>query len=452
VTPFRFVLGATTLWFGAQAVKDSAGRVVTLGWPVRMALLLIAGGLVLQAGWWVHHHVAWPFTFPRRVRRAMVQLGLVQRDGTTTRYPRLHRKSRSGGVWYLQFRMPVAASSERVNANRLALMERLDCSLRVWSDRGKLHIRAGRHPLPTVHLLSEAAPRTAMLPLTVHLGIGREGRLDTSIANWPHGRIGGTTGGGKTEVLRSLIMQCARQHSPGELQMVLVDFKAVDMWTFAALPHLRWPVVDEHDQAAAVLSELADEQIRRRDLMKGRAKDIDDWSNRQLGESMPRVLVVIDEFADLYPKDADSGEQRKAREAAWAATSSLTRMGRAFGIHVIIATQRPDHDVLPGQIRANTPVTVALYCANEFNSYILLGQGNAAASRLPCHPDGRPLAGRAIFQRSQSYEVQFQAAYTPADEIEREVAGICARYAQHPAIRPAPQTVIALPHGSREVS
>lgn len=405
---------------------------------VALALLSIASGSALLGGWWVWHHVAWPGTFPWRTLRVMVQLGLV---GKAMEQPRLHRKNREGHVWRLAWTMPVGVHSGKVEAQRVALEEALDCSLRVHFDRGRLHMHMGRGQIPDYVDLREAPPARPGAVLPVVLGKDRGGWLTADVAAWPHGLVGGTTGGGKTALVQALVLQLAEAFTPDRLRLVLVDLKGgVDMAVFDHLPHLLWPIVGRHGDAAAVLSDLAQEQVRRQDQLRGRAKDVGAWNQRYPGEWLPYVLVVIDEWADLWPKEAPTKEERAEREVAWAAASALTRMGRASGIHAIIATQRPDADVLPGQIRANCPFKVALRCANEWNSYVLLGQGNAAAYRLP----GR--RGLAIMQ-ADGVEERFQAVHLPADEIAEAVQEIRSRYAPRPPLEPAVQAVRTLPQG-----
>lgn len=448
-----------------------------------LAWLCIVAGAGLVCGFWVYHHVAWPFTFPWRMRRAMVHLGLVAtksaRPGSVRpgllalavyailvwllghtlaavspwlevatwvvaggalvmvlapraggHQPKLHRKRRDGQVWHLVWRMPTGTNT-RVEGHRAELEAALDCSLRVWPDGGKLHMRAGRGEVPEVHMLADAE-RSDAGGITVHLGRSREGQLNSDISAWPHAVVGGTSGGGKSACVQSIVLQVAQTHSPDEVQLVLVDLKgAVDMAVFDGLPHLRWPVIGRHGVAAAALAELVIEQERRQDQLRGVTDKLSEWNRRFPDQALPSVIVVIDEFADLLPKDAATKEEKTEREAAWASVSTLTRMGRASGIHVIIATQRPDADVLPGQIRSNCPVKIAFYCADEFHSGILLGPGNAGAARLPCRLDGQPLPGRAIFKWGR--EVPFQAAHMPADDIARAVQELRGRYAPLPA-------------------
>jgi DNA translocase FtsK/SpoIIIE-like protein len=370
----------------------------------------------------------------------MLQLGLVGKDGEPLS---LQRQSRRGHVWHLVYRAPVGVTAGKVDQQRVAVEEALDCSIAVHAEGGRLHIRVGRARIPEHHRLQDA-PVPGAGGLVVHLGVGREGALRADLTRPPHTLIGGTSGGGKTALVQSIVLQLAQRYGPGELQLVLGDLKgAVDMSVFDALPHLRWPVIGRHDEAAAALTELVGEQERRQDQLRGaRCPNVGEWNVRHPMARLAYIVCVIDEFADLLPKEAPTKEERAEREAAWAAVSSLTRMGRASGIHVIVATQRPDADVLPGQIRANCGRVIAFRCSNEYNSGILLGPGNAAAMRLADR------SGLAIHRTDR--EIQFQAAYIAAAEIEREVQALRTRWRPLPGLRPAPKPAISLPHGSME--
>lgn len=413
-----------------------------------LAVLTILSGLSLLLAVYAHHHVAWPFTFPWRVRRAMVHVGLVRRiPKAPDEKPKLRRKSHKGQLWTLVWKMPAGIHSGKVDANRQALEEHLDAAIEVYPERGKLVMRLGRETIPDeLHLRELSLPTGG--ELRVILGASRMGPLSVDIAEVPHLLIGGTSSAGKSALVQSMVVQLVRAKSPAELQLVFSDLKGgVDAAVFDALPHLRWPVAGRHEEAAAHLVELVQEQEARQDMIRGHVANLGEWNRRYPDRRLPYIVAVIDEFADLLPKDAATKEERVAREAAWAAVSSLTRMGRASGIHVLIATQRPDADVLPGQIRANCNVKIALACATEFNSYIMLGQGNAAATKLPSRADGKPWPGRCIYQWGRR-ELECQAAYMPAAEIEAEVAKLRELYAPRPGL--ATGSVIAL-QGAGEV-
>lgn len=421
------------------------------GGRARLAMVSAAAALLILLALWVHHRVVWPGTFPHRARRVMVELGLVGRGGEP---PRLARKRRQRAshplplgrrlrrwlrppVWHLQWRAPAGVTVARVQAVQDAIEEHLDCSLRVWVDRGMLHTSLGRGRLPDVHELAAVAHEPAPGDLVVHLGQSREGPLDCDLTRPPHTLIGGTSGGGKTALVQSIVLQLARRYGPDALNLVLIDLKGgVDMAVFERLPHLRWPPAGDPDEAAAQLADLVAEQKRRQAELRGHAKDLASWNRRYPDRRRPYIVAVVDEFAELLPKDAARGPERDAREAAWAAVSSLARMGRASGIHVILATQRPDHEVVTGQTRANCGRVVALQCATIWNSEVLLGAGHRAAAHLPERP------GLAIYKLG-GHETLVQLAYAEADDIALEIEELARRHGERPGLgSPAPEDAL----------
>ena len=394
-----------------------------------LALLAIASGLGLIVAVWVRHHVAWYGTFPHSMRKTMVQLGLVRRiAGRPDEKPRLVRKGRKGDIWELSWKAPVGVTSEKVLANRAAIEEALDCSLECWSERGLLHMRVGVAPIPDFHALEDGKASTKGA-LVVHLGMGREGSLEADLSDPPHTLIGGTSGRGKSTLLQSVIVQLAQRYDPSYVQFLLVDLKgAVDMSTFDGLPHLYCPVVGRLEDAAAELQGLVEEQARRQDMLRTlRCPNIGEYNRSvpQLEQRLPYIVVVIDEFAELLPKGW-KGKEYDMRTACWNAVSSLARMGRASGIHALLATQRPDADVVDPQTRANCGRVIATRCTTKFNSEVLLGPGNTAAWRLADRP------GLAVYRVAR--EVQVQLAYMPAADVEAAVQELRLRYGMRPGL------------------
>lgn len=408
-----------------------------------VTVVTILAGLGLIAAVWIRHHIAWYRTFPWRMRRAMVQAGLVRRlPGRPDEKPKLVRKNRDGDIWKLAWKVPVGVTSEGVLAKRAAIEEHLDCSLDCWPDGGLLHMRVGTARIPELHLLADAGSPRLDGALVVHLGMSREGQLDADLTRPPHTLIGGTSGQGKSALVQSLVLQAAQRYTPQQVQVVLTDLKgAVDLSIYDGLPHLRCPIIGRTLDAAAELTDVVAEQVRRQDMLRAiHCPNIAEWNrlHAQSEQRLPYILVVIDEFAELLPKGA-KGQARDERQAAWDAVSEITRMGRASGVHAIIATQRPDADVIDPQTRANCGRVIATLCATKFNSEVLLGPGNTAAWRLADRE------GLAIHRRGNR-ETMVQLAYTPAAEIEAVVQGLRLRYGLRPGL-PAVAPVAVLPNG-----
>lgn len=212
----------------------------------------------------------------------------------------------------------------------------------------------------------------------------------------PHILIAGTTGSGKSVLLNSMICSILARNTPGGLQMVMIDPKQVEMTAYERLPHLARPIITSVNDAVSALDGICSEMDRRYTALRN--NDV-----RQLSERpslFPRLAVVIDELADLMIVGKKRVEASIVR---------IAQLGRAAGIHLIIATQRPSVAVVTGLIKANIPTKIALTMASGTDSVTVLGHGGA-----------EKLTGRgdAIIKTPDSVvERRFQAAYTPDADI-----------------------------------
>ena len=189
-----------------------------------------------------------------------------------------------------------------------------------------------------------------------------------NIAKLPHLLIAGTTGSGKSVCTNSLIISLLYKASPEEVRLIMVDPKMVELGIYNGIPHLLIPVVTDPKKAAGALQWAVTEMMKRyrmfaevgvRDLASYNAK-----AARTEGmEKMPQVVVVIDELADLMLVAAKEVEESICRVA---------QMGRASGMHLIIATQRPSADVITGLMKANIPSRIAFAVASAMESRIIL--------------------------------------------------------------------------------
>jgi S-DNA-T family DNA segregation ATPase FtsK/SpoIIIE len=238
------------------------------------------------------------------------------------------------------------------------------------------------------------------------VGYGRTGKVWVDLTELPHLLLGGTTGSGKSVFLRQVLVRLVLDHGPEELVLVLIDLKGgMEFQLFRGLPHLMGPVVSDMPQFWPAMDAVVAELERRMAIFsEAGVVSLRDWNERHPADRKPYILVAIDEYGELSLPGAESstGEARAQRpaKAAHAAVSRIARLGRACGIHLIACTQRPDNDVMPGQIKAQLPATVALKTRGEVNSHILLGDRNDGAARLA------PYKGRAVFQWETEEEVQ----------------------------------------------
>lgn len=242
--------------------------------------------------------------------------------------------------------------------------------------------------------------------LVFGVGYGRTGPVWVDLAKVPHMLVGGTPGSGKSVFLRQVLVRMVLDHEPAALQLLLIDLKGgMEFYLFRGLPHLMVPVVSDLPHLGPAMEAVLAELDRRMGMFAGAGVvSLQDWNERHPAGQLPYIVVAVDEYGEVSLPGAESasaeGRAPRGTKAAHAAFSRIARLGRACGIHLIACTQRPDNDVMPGQVKAQLPATVAFKTRGEVNSHILLGDRNDAASRLA------PYAGRAIFQWQTEDEVQ----------------------------------------------
>ena len=197
------------------------------------------------------------------------------------------------------------------------------------------------------------------------------------IAKMPHLLIAGTTGSGKSVCMNSLIVSLLYKAKPEEVRMIMVDPKMVELGNYNGIPHLLIPVVTDPKKAAGALQWAVTEMMKRYRLMADLGvKDLASYnktvekSDEGL-EKLPQIVVIIDELADLMLVAAKEVEEAICRVA---------QMGRASGIHLVIATQRPSADVITGLMKANIPSRIAFAVASAMESRIILD--NTGAEKL----------------------------------------------------------------------
>lgn len=221
-------------------------------------------------------------------------------------------------------------------------------------------------------------------PLILGIGENRE-VLTADLANHPHVLVAGGSGGGKSNIINVFICTFMRYADPNLLKMILIDFKEMELAYYDGSPFLARPVIDNPEQALQCLEELVAEIHRRASMMRLKAKELSDWNKKFPEQAMPRIIVIIDEFAELM--SASGPEVRKATEGYMI---RLNNLGRSVGIHTIIATQRPSSKVLPGEMKTNMPLILAARVPNWSQSMVILGHKGAAD--LPLLP------GRLFFE------------------------------------------------------
>lgn len=193
-----------------------------------------------------------------------------------------------------------------------------------------------------------------------------------NISKLPHLLIAGTTGSGKSVCMNSLILSLLYKARPDEVKLIMIDPKMVELGIYNGIPHLYVPVVTDPKKAAGALQWSVVEMLKRyRAFSESGVRDLDAYNRIQKdrGEStLPRVVIVIDELADLMLVASKDVEESICRVA---------QMGRAAGMHLVIATQRPSADVITGLMKANIPSRIAFAVSSALESRIILDQSGA---------------------------------------------------------------------------
>ena len=190
-----------------------------------------------------------------------------------------------------------------------------------------------------------------------------------NISRLPHMLIAGTTGSGKSVCMNSIIISLLYKASPDDVKLIMVDPKMVELGIYNGIPHLLIPVVTDPKKAAGSLQWAVAEMMRRYKAMSDAGvRDLESYnsimeSQEADGQKLPQIVVIIDELADLMLVAAKEVEESICR---------IAQMGRAAGIHLIIATQRPSADVITGLMKANIPSRIAFAVASAMESRIIL--------------------------------------------------------------------------------
>ena len=273
-------------------------------------------------------------------------------------------------------------------------------------------------------VLSSPEATASRHPLEVAIGRDIAGRaVMESLASMPHILIAGATGAGKSSCLNSILTSVLLRATPDQVRMILVDPKRVELGQYNGLPHLLTPVVVNPRKAANALAWAVTEMERRTDLLAevgvrdiggyNAAYDRGELTREQAPgipaavehHRLPFVLVVVDELNDLMMVAARDVEESICR---------IAQMGRAFGIHLVIATQRPSVDVITGVIKANVPSRLAFAVSSLADSRVILDQ--AGAERLVGKGD------MLLLTASSNVARRIQGPWVGEDEVRAVVA------------------------------
>jgi S-DNA-T family DNA segregation ATPase FtsK/SpoIIIE len=240
--------------------------------------------------------------------------------------------------------------------------------------------------------------------LSIALGMDIDGNPKVAdLTEMPHLLIAGATGSGKSVCIKTIISSILFKAHPNEVKLMMIDPKVVELAIFDGIPHLLTPVVTDAKKAAAALSWMVGEMERRYQLFAEEGvRDIARYNELYNDKPMPKIVVIIDELADLMmvaPRDVEDCICR------------LAQMARAAGIHLVVATQRPSVDVITGLIKANIPSRISFAVSSQVDSRTILDISGAekllGKGDMLFYPVGAPKP------------IRIQGAYITEEEVEK---------------------------------
>lgn len=258
-------------------------------------------------------------------------------------------------------------------------------------------------------VLESEAFKKKKSPLKIALGRDVSGNvIIADLGTMPHLLIAGATGSGKSVCINAIIACLLCNNSPDDLRMIMVDPKRVELTALNGIPHLLGPVVVNMDEVVPCLRWVTREMDNRFGLFaKEKVRNIDAFNEKRAqtgGDTMPYLIVLVDELADLMLVAAEDTERLLTR---------LAQMARATGIHLVIATQRPSVDVVTGLIKANFPARISFAVTSSVDSRVVLDT-----------PGAEKLLGRGdmLYMASDSSKLlRLQGAFVSDDELARLV-------------------------------
>ena len=387
-----YLAGVVWVWSKQEAVSAYAQSVEFMS-PIMLAAMthvvpayLIVGGAVLA--------VLMIYPFGRKAAQDQLRsIGLVNRAEMVPELLRKRQDKEHPRVTVWEFRnqsIPLTVWEDK----RAAIEAALDVSIvKIAYGKSKSQVLvyavSAQTSLPDVLRWSDAYLSLDSFVLT--LGESLTGPVTVNLAHIPHILLGGSTGSGKSVLLKLLLMQSLRKGA----EVCIADFKGgVD---FPKVWHKKCRMCFTEEDLLYTLGQLvAVLEYRKGRLAETGCKDLDTY-NEVTGESLPRIVFACDEVAEMLDKTGRSKESKEVLAQIENKLATLSRLGRAFGIHLILATQRPDANILPGQIKNNMDFRVCGRADSILSGIIL--DNTSAAEQIPKDARGRFITGDGtVFQ------------------------------------------------------
>lgn len=314
----------------------------------------------------------------RKLKVAMEYCGLYTQKDSGISLPILRRKHKRQNGLMLEYAMPIGLCKKDFDEQQERLEQAVNGEVSISARNGLLFIELAFGEIPQC-VKWDMPDVEGDLPITV--GMSRSGLITADIADFPHLLVAGQTGGGKSVFLHQML--ACLVHNP-KCRLFVVDLTRVDFAYMQKHAMCGWTIKKAHE----ILSYLVAELDRRLDaLTRAGVEKVQNYPG-----DMPYMVLMVDEFSHLSPMlyKYEGKASKEMRQECHSMLVDLLCRARKVGIHVVLSTQRPDADVLPGQMKANIPATVCFQVRNRVNSQICLD--NDKASLLPGTP------GRAVWQ------------------------------------------------------
>ena len=377
-----YLIGAVEVWRRQAAIASYAGSIELLSPIMKAGMTHAFPVYLLLAGAVLIYLLLYPFG-KRMAKDQLQSIGLTNHAGMVPELLRKKRDKVHPRVTIWEFRnqsIPLAEWED----NRAAIEAALDISIiKMTYGKGKSRVLVYAVPaqidLPEILCWKDKylSPESFVLVL----GESLLGPVTVNLAHIPHILLGGSTGSGKSVLLKLLLMQAMKK----DARVYIADFKGgVD---FPPLWNRDCRICFEETDLLGLLTDLVAELERRKEIFRTAGCSSIDTYNKSTGESLQRLIFACDEVAEVLDKTGADAERKKLLAQIENRQSTIARQGRAFGIHLILATQRPDASIIPGQNRNNMDFRVCGRADSVLSSIIL--DNTDAADLIPKDARGR---------------------------------------------------------------